>query len=261
MSSYVEVMKHAERVFDLETYCIRTNGYGGLINLISTPADLSEQTQLLGKFATDLNIQPTDIIHTDIEQVVNSLELGINRYKLEIPEEHLELQSLTESVFEYVYRYFGQGWRIGIASIIDRLKSQPRSKIDLSGTPFGEFLATLDLDLTAKPKLFILHYPELDTEMPILKPDDARFDNMPISQIDRANKYMHILGLINQVHPSKFIKDNPDGHVLVNLIDPSYHWIAARNQWANLYDKLWNKIDTPSAYERDRRIMPRLSVS
>lgn len=262
--SYAEIMKETVHRAKFRAESIRNSGHGGMFNLISAPEDKVEEQHLIEKLSEGLGIEKTDIIHINIENVVNTIELGLGELKLAIPNQALDQQSLAENVFQYVYRFFGKdrkGWRIGTAALLDHLIDALKShQTDLAGTPFAQFLSTLDLELEISdqsPRLFVLHYPALEVDQPIQKREDAKFSNLNPEQAERVEKYLHIYSLISQVYPGKFQKDNPQGHVVVNVTDNSYLWFAAANsQWYEAFLRMSeDEISTPAVLRRDQQIL------
>lgn len=270
LDSYAAIMNRAARSIRLKANEIRQRSYGGMINMISAPEDLQEQNHLLEKLFEELGIKQTDAVHIDVGSVVSTLELGLRTYQLGIPEDHLNIQNLSENVSEYIYRFFGkegQGLRMGMGAMIDSLKrAAERSNTSLKGTPFEDFLATLNLDLGENkkvPKIFVLHYPPLDTDAPIEKPENAEFRNLDPQHVQNVEKFLSVFSYINLPYPSRFQSDNPAGHVVINIVDQSYVWFATRNSSMianNAYEYLSAPatIVTPSSEFRDKRIASKL---
>lgn len=256
-----------ERRARLEASAIRERKYGGIINLLSEVSD-SDEGSALGIVRDELGVEATDVRNINIEDVVVMLETGIKEYTLEISEEIIDRQTLFENIFSVVYHGFGKdgkGWRIGLSSMLDDIrKFVDKNKTSLVGTPFEGFLKTLNLDLgednSDAPRLIVLHYPQLDLERKLEKADDADPENIESVTAERISKYAHIFSLINQVYPNKFQKDNPAGHVVVNVIDSSYRWFFGRDkqlQSAYRFIRV-NDIETPEARVRDEKLFETL---
>jgi hypothetical protein len=262
--SYAELMQMESRKAAFLAQATRKSGIGGILTLISSPQDTQEQTHFVNINRDHSGVEQTDVENIDIEKVLNALELGINRFKLEIPDKTLEGQSIPENVFQYVYRHFGknnQGWRLGRTAALDYMKKLLENQnSDLEDSPFADFLRTLDLDLgrdQQAPRLVVLQYPQLDTKSPIRRKSDVDEIYKEPNQAERIDKFLHIYSIVNQVYPGLFKKDNLQGNLVLNVIDPSYRYFAARDpRWLNAYEKMcWNYIQTPTAQFRDEQIL------
>lgn len=88
------------------------------------------------------------------------------------------------------------------------------------------------------------------------KASDADPGNIHPAVAERVNKYARIFSLINQVYPNRFQKDNPAGHVIVNIIDSSYRWFFGRDKRLHSaygFIKV-NSVETPTAKMADNRL-------
>lgn len=269
--SYADLLHWLRTHAKLEVGAIKYRGYGGILNIISDTND-TDQQRALDIVIKELGIKPFDIRYIDVEKIVLAIDLGIKKYQLGIPEDVLGLQSMAENVFQIAYRDFGEngeGWRIGMTWILDSIQKEiEEHAADLRGTPFEDFLNALDLggleDEVAEfhpARLVVLHYPVLDDKNKLEKATDADVASLDPDLAERIEKYLHIFSLITQVYPGKFnSKNNPNGMVLVNLIDTSYRWFSARNiRWHEAYEFICGQsVETPKSVYRDQRLMSTL---
>lgn len=240
---------------------IHENGYGGILNIFVKPND-SHTEEALAIIQQALNINNSRIRRLSMQKLVTMLTFGVKQYQLGIADDILERQSLAENIFQVVYQGFGaegKGWRIGRSHLIDALKAIDESATTgLSGTAFEDFINSLsfdELDNNPTPTLTVVTYPPL-TPRPITRLAQAEPRFLTPQTAQRVEQYLSTLSLTLQVHPSRFIVDNPDGHVIVNLLDNSYRWFSARNtKWFYTYQSLTDGIATPAAYEQDHQLI------
>ncbi len=202
----------------------------------------------------------------DVESLVTRLVNSINLSELGISEEDLHNQMLEEIVFQYIFKVFGpEGWQIGMWSVLKKLQGYMDSYKARQEIPevFLDFISSLneetdDEHLSTNKRLVIVKYPILDRATIIHKPDDARLETFNENQQRNIKTFLEILVLAINTYPSRFnSSDNPDGNILVNVIDTSYLWFAARNsKYQDLLRRInQNSIYTPFAKKRDSQIL------
>lgn len=242
---------------------------GAILNIISADDTDSDNLRALSVIKNTMAVSNARVKFIDVEKVVTALELGIKTHQFGIDEETLETQSLAETVFQIVYQGFGKegkGWQIGFSSMHNNLfETTQKLKESKNTSAFTDFLDTLDTSVLdsgnsspASPNLIVLQFPSLDRKKRITHKEDANLGNLDEETALRVETYMDILSLITQVYPSKFNStDNPHHNIVVNLVDISYRYSAARNmQWYNTYEFLSDsKIMTPNATTRDDQLL------
>ncbi len=171
----------------------------------------------------------------------------------------MEHQSLEANFFQHVFLGFaedGTGFRIGEAAIMDGFMESAQKEEEedsLRKTPFWDFISDLDIDLPQQlnRKMVVVHYPDLVTDIKIVNPADFNLSIFPKEQASDIRDLLSVYSILTNAS-QKIKLDNPQGHLVVNLVDNSFRWLFARNLFTNLdMGGDLSVLETPTANARD----------